>query len=222
LWFLDQLEPNNPFYNVAAAVRMTGPLDAAVIEQALRASIARHGVLRTTFRTTDGQAEQVVHARIDWSLARIELPARDADGRDQELRRLAEEEALRPFDLVRGPLLRATLVRIAEHDHALLLTMHHIVCDGWSMGVLRQEIARNYASLLQERPARLAPLPIQYADFAAWQPRTAHRRDAGPPAGLLGEATGQSARTAELPLDFRRPAVQTFRGEPPPPTRHAA
>lgn len=213
LWFLDQLEPNNPFYNVAAAVRMTGPLDADVLEQSLHASIARHDALRTTFRATDGQPEQVVHSRIDWKLARIELQAADVDDGDQELHRLAEEEALRPFDLVTGPLMRGTLLRIAEREHVLLLTMHHIVCDGWSMGVLRQEIAQNYTTLLQGRTARLPSLPIQYADFAAWQ----REQLVGDAVERLQEYWSQQLAhlpgPLELPLDFRRPAEQTFRGD---------
>ena len=212
LWFLDQLEPQSPFYNVAAAVRMTGALDAAALEQALQASIARHDALRTTFRTTDGQPEQVVAPRIDWSLSRVRLQGTDADARDQELRRLGAEEALRPFDLVRGPLLRATLVRLADREHVLLLTMHHICCDGWSMGVLRQEIAQNYAALMKGRPAKLAPLPIQYADFAAWQ----REQLAGATlARLQSYWAKQLARLSgplELPLDFLRPAAQTFAG----------
>ena len=117
----------------------------------------------------------------------------------------------------------ATLVRIAEHDHVLLLTMHHIVCDGWSMGVLRQEIAQNYASLLQERPARLAPLPIQYADFAAWQREQLTGETLERLQDYWSKQLANLPGPLELPLDFRRPAVQTFRGDvPPPPTRHAA
>lgn len=213
LWFLDQLEPGNPAYNVATAARLTGRLDAAALEAALQAIVDRHESLRTTFRATDGRAEQAISpaARVQISL----VDARDwpvAD-RDARLKQLAADEALAPFDLTTGPLLRATLVRVDNAEHVLLLTMHHIVCDGWSMAVLRDEVAEHYAAIVDGRAPRVQAQPIQYADFATWQ-----REQLQGPAieRLLGYWSRQLAgapEAIELPLDHPRPATQGCRGD---------
>ena len=218
LWFLDQLEPQNPFYNVATAVRLTGQLDVAVLELALQAVIARHDILRTTFHKTDGLPSQVIAQQIDWRIERAELKTGPDESRDTAWRRLAEAESLRPFDLQQGPLVRATLVHLGPleaggpDEHVLLLTMHHIICDGWSMAVLRHEVARYYEAILAGHETELEPLPIQYADFAHWQ----REQLQGPTLDrLLGYWTRQFANPPpplELPLDFPRPATQTYAG----------
>lgn len=185
LWFLDQLIPNNPFYNIPAAVRLSGSLNLAALEQTFNEIVRRHEALRTTFVMVEGQPIQViapVETRNFASLHAVrdlrELPESE---RETQVRRLSSEEAQRPFNLSTDPLLRVTLLRLDEAEHILLLTLHHIVADGWSMGVLIRELAVLYGAMSNEKAeARkfanasrsltpLPELPIQYADFAHWQ-----------------------------------------------------
>ena len=141
LWFLDQFEPNSPFYNIATAVRLRGRLRASVLERALNEIVRRHESLRTTFDTEDEQPVQVISPRGSIALPLVDLTALPEAEREAEAQRLGDREAQQPFDLKRGPLLRAQLLRLGAEDHVALLTMHHIVSDGWSMGVLIREIA---------------------------------------------------------------------------------
>lgn len=212
LWFLDQLNPQNPFYNVATAVRLRGQLDAAAIERALHSAIDRHAALRTTFALVDGTPRQSVSANA-FRLARVDLRELAADERERRVQKLAEEESLLPFDLATGPLIRATLIRTQEKEHTLLLTLHHIICDGWSMAVLQDEIAELYAAEVEGREPRLAPLTLQYTDFAT---RERERLSAPVLERLLEYWTRELADLPgplELPTDYVRPATQTFRGD---------
>ncbi len=165
LWFLDQMQPGNPVYNVFSAHRLSGAIDVAALERAVGKVVRRHDALRTTFPAVDGTPVQVVSP-----FTGFELPVQDAAGLDDEaLLRRAVEEAARPFDLARGPLFRATLLRMAPDEHLLLTAMHHTVSDGWSIRVLFRELVTNYVADLQGVDAGLPELPIQYAEFAVWQ-----------------------------------------------------
>src|ERR1700687_796746 len=169
LWFLAQLEPDNPSYNVPQALRLKGVLGINALEQTINAIIARHESLRTTFKVIDEQPVQIVSAVHEIKLAFTDLKELPEAEREAEARRLATAEARRPFDLNRDYPLRAALVRIEDDDYLLLLTMHHIVSDGWSMGVLTRELSTIYDAIAANRPIELAELPVQYADFAEWQ-----------------------------------------------------
>ncbi|HEY2840984.1 MAG TPA: condensation domain-containing protein, partial [Pirellulales bacterium] len=213
LWFLDQLDPGSAAYNVATAVRLRGLLDAAVLEQALQVVVDRHEALRTTFHSVDGRAEQAITPTTRVRLVQIAAQSWPVAERESRIQQLAAAEAIVPFDLSTGPLLRATLVRLTNDEHVLFLTIHHIVCDGWSMAVLRDEVADHYAAILAGRPPRMAPLSIQYADFAAWQ-----REQLRGPAveRLLNYWSRQLAgapEAIELPLDHPRPTIQGFHGD---------
>ncbi|WP_158623345.1 non-ribosomal peptide synthetase [Corallococcus sp. CA053C] len=213
LWFLEQLEPGLAFYNLPLANRLTGPVWVAKLEETLNALVQRHEALRTRFVTTqDGQPAQVVEPRRPLTLEVIDLGGLPEAERETEAGRLALLEAHRPFDLARDALFRARLLRLSDTDHVLLMTMHHIVSDGWSMGVLYRELSALYVAAASGRPAALPELPIQYPDFAVWQ-RAWLRGDvlerllsywkqrlAGVPALL------------ELPTDRPRPRVQSFQG----------
>ena len=169
LWFIDQLAPGNSAYNIPAAVRLEGPLNVMALERSLNEIVRRHEALRTTFTIVDGGPAQVIAPRLTMAPRVIDLQALSENAREIEVQRLAAEEACRPFDLAHGPLLRVNLVRLGEERHVGLLTMHHIVSDGWSTGILIRELAVLYDAFSSEMPSPLSELPIQYADFANWQ-----------------------------------------------------
>jgi hypothetical protein len=211
LWFLDQWEPGSPAYNIAAAVRLAGPLFAPALARALNEIVRRHEALRTRFAAVDGQPVQVIAPRLEVPLPVVDLGALPESEREPEARRRAREEALRPFDLAHGPLLRASLLRLGDREHVVLLTMHHIVADGWSMGVLVRELRELYEAFRRGLPSPLPELSIQYADYAAWQRRWLRGqvlRD------QLAYWRGQLAGVPplELPTDRPRPAAPSRRG----------
>ncbi len=211
LWFIDRLEPGSSVYNFPAAVRLTGPLNLAALSRSLDEIIRRHEALRTTFAIADGRPVQLIAPTLKLTLPLVDLQMLPERERESALRRLAAEEAQRPFDLAEGPLIRATVLRLGEDDHVGLLTMHHIVADGWSTGILIRELATLYESYCSARPSPLPELTIQYADFAHWQRQW-----------LDGEVLESQlsywkqqlagAPLLELPTDHPRPAVQSFRG----------
>jgi amino acid adenylation domain-containing protein len=169
LWFLEQLNPGSPVHNVPAAARLVGRLDFAALQAALIEIIRRHEVLRTSFSILDGEPVQVTGAIPDFHLPIIDLRGLPPDTKAAELSRLALEEAQASFDLSGGLLFRAALARLSESEHVLLLTLHHIASDGWSLGVLVREIVELYGAFREGRLSPLPELPIQYADFACWQ-----------------------------------------------------
>ncbi|WP_315752519.1 MULTISPECIES: non-ribosomal peptide synthase/polyketide synthase [unclassified Bradyrhizobium] len=166
LWFLWRMDPGGSAYNMPVAIRLRGRLDAAALQKALDGLVMRHAALRTTFRQDGGEPEQIVGKPAPVALRRIEIAG---DDREQQARRLLREEAALPFDLESGPLLRAALLGLGEHEHILSVTLHHIVADGWSMQVLTEEFWQLYRAAVRGETASLPALEIDYADFAAWQ-----------------------------------------------------
>lgn len=169
LWFLDQLEPGNPYYNIHKAVRWNGPLNREALGRALETILARHDALRTTFVAVDGTPSQVVTPSTTLPLPVTDLRGLPPPEGEAQMLQLAVEEARRPFDLSRDRLVRARLLRLSDDEHVFLLTIHHIVCDGWSMGLFFAELATLYAAFSKGEPSPLPDLPIQYADYAGWQ-----------------------------------------------------
>ncbi|QRK05610.1 non-ribosomal peptide synthase/polyketide synthase [Archangium violaceum] len=212
LWFMDRLSPDSPLYNIYMALRLDGALDVTVLEHCFTELVRRHESLRTTFRQGRDGAVQVIAPPTALPLTTVDLRAVPERTREEELRMLMAEEALRPFDLTRGPLLRVTLLRLGEAEHVLVLVMHHIVSDGWSMGVLVRELRALYEAFLAGKKSPLEALPIQYADYAKWQ------REWLPGAVLSSQLAwwrGQlegAPPALELPTDRPRPAVKTYRG----------
>ena len=206
LWFLEQLHPGTCAYNIPAAFRLRGRLDAETLRQSFEALVTRHEALRTTFASHDGEPAQRVVSPTPFELA-VEAVAADA------LYPTSLEEARRPFDLERGPLLRARLLRLAEDEHVLLITVHHIVFDGWSMGILTRELGALYNALRSGTTAHLPELPIQYADYAAWQRRRLDSEATGKDVAYWADQLTPLPPTLELPTTYPRPAVQSFRGE---------
>ncbi|OLF53003.1 non-ribosomal peptide synthase/polyketide synthase [Pseudomonas chlororaphis] len=210
-WFLWQLEPDSTAYHITTALRLTGELDLGALRHAFDTLIARHETLRTTFCEEDGVAVQVVQPPAPLDIRIIDLQ----DGGlsyEEQVHALTDSERQPPFDLRNGPLLRASLLRVAADDHVLVLTQHHIVSDGWSMGVMVDELIQLYAGYRQGRAVSLPDLPIQYADYASWQRQW---MDAGERERQLGywlTQLGGEQPLLMLPLDHPRPAIQSYRG----------
>src|ERR1700752_573304 len=169
LWFLDQLEPELVAYNVPAAVRLAGRLDVAVLNWSLNEIVRRHESLRTTFDSDGGQPVQIIAPVLELAIPVVDLTDLPDDVREQEAMRLSREEAQGPFDLLRGPLIRERLLRLQTEETVLILTLHHIVSDGWSQGVLKSELGALYEAGMKGERSPLPELSIQYADFAQWQ-----------------------------------------------------
>jgi amino acid adenylation domain-containing protein/non-ribosomal peptide synthase protein (TIGR01720 family) len=209
LWFLDQMEPGTPAYNIPLALRLHGPLNTSALEQSLNAIVARHEVLRTTFATHDGQPSQLIAPSLFLPLDVHELQAADSE---LEARRLATAEAARPFDLSHGPLVRAQLLQLAPADHVLLLNIHHIAADGWSIGVLVRELAAHYQAARQSSAPPLPPLPIQYADYAIWQRQWLQGATLSTQLAYWRERLAGVPALLDLPTDRPRPASRSFAG----------
>src|ERR1700753_3993740 len=169
LWFLQQMNPQSPTYNMPVASRLLGRLDVEALEQTLNEIAQRHEILRTTFQMIDARPMQVISPRSLLKMPLLDLTHLPEAAREAEAHRLAVEDVRQPFDLVNGPLLRAALLRLNVEDHVLLLTMHHIISDGWSISVLVHELAALYNSFSTAIGPTLPALPIQYADYAQWQ-----------------------------------------------------
>src|SRR5579859_188760 len=212
LWFIDQWEPASALYNVPTTVRLTGNIDVAAVERSLNEIVRRHEALRTTFTTVDDRPVQVIGSFVETALPVIDLQYLDENEREAAALKLATSEAQRPFDLACWPLFRFKLFRLDPDVHILQWTLHHIVSDGWTSGVLIREFGSLYEAFNAGLSSPLPDLPIQYGDYAVWQREWLQgdtldrlltywkQRLAGAPAVL------------ELPADRPRPAIQTFRG----------
>ncbi|MEO3746496.1 condensation domain-containing protein, partial [Plantactinospora sp. B5E13] len=211
LWFIEQLSPGGSSYNVPRVYRLRGAVDLAALRAALTVVVRRHEVLRTVYRATDGVPHQVVLP------AGVELPVTDladlpaAQAAERAMREAAEE-ARRPFDLAAGPLFRARVVRLAEAEYLLCLTMHHICTDGWSLGVIAEELSEAYAALAAGREPALPELPVQFGDFAVWQ-REWLRGDALERRLGYWQERLAGVPALELPADRPRPPVPSFSAE---------
>ncbi|MDZ8108273.1 MAG: amino acid adenylation domain-containing protein [Nostoc sp. DedQUE12a] len=211
LWFLDQLIPNNPFYNIPLALNLTGSLNQAALDQTFNEIVRRHEALRTTFVIQSGQPVQVINPTLKIPLPVIDLRQLPQAEREIQARQLTTQQAQSSFNLSTDLLLRIKLLRLDETQYILLLTIHHIVSDGWSIGVLMQEIAALYTAFANNQPSPLPTLTIQYADFAHWQRQW-----------LQGEVLEKQLSywqkqldgisMLNLPTDRSRPAVQTYQG----------
>jgi len=211
LWFLDQLAPNNPFYNVHAAIRLSGTLDCKALERSLQTIVRRHATLRTRFTTVDGKPVQVVAPDTTIELSVVNLQSVSVTDRERISQQLATAEAQRSFHLTTDLPFRVALLQFDKTESVLLLTLHHIVADGWSLGVLVQELATCYIAFVKGRSPTLIPLPIQYTDFAIWQ-RNWLQGDVLETQLAYWRRQLQGLPTLELPSDRPRPTVQTYRG----------
>ena len=212
LWFLDQLEPNSPMYNMPVAVRARGPLDRRPLSQAMNAIVARHEMLRTRFVSREGEPVQEVMPPSPVNIAVVELRGLPPDRREAELLARLREVARETFDISKDLPLRVTLFELASDDHALMLNMHHIASDAWSFGVFFEELKAFYNHFAHGDTLQLADLPIQYGDFAAWQRSTLTGDVLREHTEYWRKKLAGAPELLELPTDRPRPAVQTFRG----------
>lgn len=212
LWFLEQLESEGGVYNTGGALRLVGVLDVAALTASLNEIIQRHEILRTTFAIANGQPVQVIAPTLAVTLPVIDLQQFPDREREAEVQRLAIQEADRPFDLTKGPLLRVTLLKLGKTEHILLLTMHHIVFDGWSREVLVCELATLYGNFSSGKYFPLPELPIQYADFAHWQRQRLQGEVLDRQLTYWKQKLADAPTVLELPTDRPRPPVQTFQG----------
>ncbi|MEG4044871.1 amino acid adenylation domain-containing protein [Microcoleus sp. Pol17_C1] len=213
LWFLDQLQPGNPAYNIPAAVRLQGALNVAVLEQTFQEIIKRHEALRTTFKSVEGRPAQVIISSFNFTLPIVNLRDLSQAEREAEAMRLAAEEARQPFDLTKWPLLRVTLLHLDETEYLLLLTVHHIVADGWSMGVLVREVAALYEAFCSGKPSPLPELSVQYADYAVWQTNWLQGEILEAKLADWKQQLGQILPPLQLPAKQPRSAVSSDRAE---------
>jgi amino acid adenylation domain-containing protein len=211
LWFLDYLERSHS-YNISHAVRIKGVLNIKALKRTLNTVLSRHESLRTTFVMKEGQTVQVISPESSLNLIVIDLGDLPQARREAEALSLADREAKRPFDLARGPLFRASLLRLTDQEHILSLGMHHIISDGWSIGVLYRELGVLYEAFTRGKPSPLEPLPIQYADYAVWQKQWLQDDLLDRQLGYWKQQLDGSPAVLELPTDRPRPPMQSFRG----------
>ncbi|HEX6909686.1 MAG TPA: condensation domain-containing protein, partial [Longimicrobium sp.] len=211
LWFLERLQPGRSLYNVPSALRLRA-IDVGALERALGEVMRRHEALRTVFAEVGGAPVQVIRPFGGFTLPVTDLSHLPAAEREPAVRRMTTDEAVRPFDLAAGPLFRATLLRLADDDQVLLLTLHHVVSDGWSMEILTREMHALYAAFSQGMPSPLPELPVQYADYAAWQRRHLSGEHLDRELAFWKERLAGAPTLLELPTDHPRPAVQSNRG----------
>ncbi|MFS2197920.1 amino acid adenylation domain-containing protein [Pseudomonas sp. Pseusp3] len=212
MWFLWQLDPHSGAYNLPGAVRLTGRLNLPALEQAFASLVARHETLCTVFQRQADDRLQQVPATAPLLIEQVDFSALPAEERERAVVQTAEQQSLLPFDLSTGPLLRVTLLKLAEQEHVLLLTLHHIVSDGWSMNVLIDEFIRCYDAFDAGTQPHLPPLPIQYSDYALWQRRWLEAGEQARQLAYWQAQLGDEHPVLELPLDHSRPAMPSYRG----------
>jgi len=213
LWILDQLEGESSIYNVPGAFRITGDLQVSILELALAEIIRRHEVLRTRFESVNGTPVQVIDSLVEFQLPIEDWQDLPPTQQQEELNQEIGREAQAPFDLATGPLLRVSLVRLSRTESVLLANLHHIICDGWSVGVLFQELSTLYQAYLQGEPSPLPELPIQYADYSQWQRTWLSGEFLETQLGYWQRKLADAPGLLQLPTDRPRPAVQSYRGE---------
>jgi amino acid adenylation domain-containing protein len=213
LWFLDQLDPGSSLYHMSAGLRLKGKLNKSALEASIEALVKRHESLRTRFASIDGEPVQIIAAEAPSGLLEqttlTEMPEFE---RESEARRLMAQQSREPFDLTRGPLVRLSLIELGDEEHILMVTMHHIISDGWSMGIFVRELGKLYASLSRGEEAELGELQVQYADYAQWQREWMAGEVLEEELRYWEEQLGKEAAVVELPVDRVRPGVQSFRG----------
>ncbi|GBD54546.1 non-ribosomal peptide synthetase [Microcystis aeruginosa NIES-298] len=213
LWFLDQLEPNSPFYNISLALHLAGNLQVDVLEKSLQEIIQRHESLRTNFATIEGNPVQVIKPESNWQLTLVNGKDSPKYREEQEIKKWLEIHSHQPFDLANDSLIRATLLKLSDTEHFLLICLHHIVSDGWSMGVFIEELTTLYNAYTKGLEPLLQELPIQYADFAIWQREYLQGEIRQNQLNYWQKQLAAAPALLHLPTDYPRPLQQSFQGD---------
>ncbi|GIV97568.1 MAG: hypothetical protein KatS3mg057_2225 [Herpetosiphonaceae bacterium] len=213
LWFVQELVPDSPLYNVCVAMRVNGFYDVPGLEQMISHILERHEILRTTFTSIDGQPMQVIHPPQPCKLPVVNLEHLPTEEREAEITRLIAEQAALPFDLKTGPLIRFLLIQPAHEEFVMVITANHIICDGLTMGFFIQELVTILIAYFQNQPSPLPPLPLQYADYAVWQRQWLQGEVLEEQLSYWRERLSGDLPVLDLPTDRPRPPVQTFRGD---------
>ncbi|MEM6404357.1 MAG: condensation domain-containing protein, partial [Cyanobacteria bacterium P01_D01_bin.116] len=212
LWFLNQLEGSSATYNIPAAVRISGNLNINALQQALSEILQRHEALRTSFQTLNGTPIQVIDLEATMKINTVDLQQLETIQQENSVIEQAQEEATTPFDLENAPLIRCSLLQLDTREYVLLLTMHHIVSDGWSIGVLIQELSSLYQAFIEGESSPLEQLPIQYGDFAVWQKQYLSGEVLSTQLDYWKQQLSGAPDLLQLPTDYPRPTVQTYQG----------
>jgi hypothetical protein len=213
LWFLEQLQPDTATYTIPSAVRLTGELNLEIFEKSLNEIIRRHEILRTNFIIQDGQPVQVISPNATLKTHSLNLQHLDQTKQETEVIRLLSEETQKPFNLAKDLLLRVTFLKLDQAEFVVLLTMHHIVSDGWSMEIFIRELVSIYTAFCEEQPSPLPELPLQYADFAVWQRQWLQGEVLEKQLSYWKQQLEGTLPVLQLPSDFPRSRVQSFRGD---------
>ncbi|HYW74575.1 MAG TPA: amino acid adenylation domain-containing protein [Pyrinomonadaceae bacterium] len=212
LWFIDQLMPGSPAFNVPMAVKLSGSLNIEALQRAVDAIVRRHESLRTTFVTLDGAPSTTIVERCNSKIEIVDLTSTDKPARERESRHLIEQEILKPFRLDHGPLIRAKLIQCGPHESIFIVTMHHIVSDGWSLILFFKELSTLYDAFVTGTAATLEPLSIQYADYAEWQRRWLRDDVVTAQLSYWKQQLSGELPVLDLPTDYARPPMQTYAG----------
>nr|NCS31493.1 AMP-binding protein [Microcystis aeruginosa F13-15] len=213
LWFLDQLEPNSPFYNISLALHLAGNLQVDVLEKSLQEIIQRHESLRTNFATIEGNPVQIIKPESNWQLTLVNGKDSPKYREEQEIKKWLEIHSHQPFDLANDSLIRAALLKLSDTEHFLLICLHHIVSDGWSMGVFIEELTTLYNAYTKGLEPLLQELPIQYADFAIWQREYLQGEIRENQLNYWQKQLADAPALLHLPTDYPRPLQQSFQGD---------
>ncbi|MEP7342689.1 MAG: condensation domain-containing protein, partial [Acidobacteriota bacterium] len=211
-WFLNQLEPDSAFHAIPAALRLSGPLDLTTLEKTFSELVRRHEILRTLFPQINGQPVQLIQDARPLNLRIVDLSDLPAPERDEQARQLTVAEAQQPFDLSQGPLFRTQVIRLSVEEHIILSTMHHIISDGWSMGVMINEVAALYAAFANGNSSPLPELPLQYADYALWQREFLSGEVLEEQLSYWKRQLAGAPAVLDMPTDRPRPANPTYQG----------
>ena len=212
LWFLDKYEPNSSVYNISNGFQLKGAVNVTALREALKTIVDRHAVLRTTFDSIDGKPVQVIHENHSVELPIIDVSNVSLDDKDAEVQALISGELQKTFDLSSDGMMRSTLIKLNPEEHLLLIVIHHIASDGWSMGILWQELSALYNAYCVGNPSPLPDLPIQYADFAVWQRERLQGEGMENLLSYWKTCLKGAPGILELPTDHPRPSIQTYRG----------
>ncbi|TAE52225.1 MAG: non-ribosomal peptide synthetase, partial [Nostocales cyanobacterium] len=213
LWFIDKLEPNSASYNLSAALKIQGELSIEALEISFKTIINRHATLRTNIREIAGKPQQIIHYQTDWKLSVINLENLDKETQEKQTAEIINQQTNQPFNLAEDSLIRANLIKISDTENILTLCMHHIISDGWSIGVFIEELVTIYNNYIQGKETELKSLPIQYADFAIWQRNWLQGEVLEQQLNYWTKQLENAPKLLELPTDRPRPAEQTYKGK---------